>query len=253
MSSFYRTNVRKIEKYLKTEDYTESMLEAINSKVKTKILKFLTLNKDKEFILSDIAKYVKISKSRASEVLREQEEREVVKSRLIGKSIIYSLNLENENTKLILEFFERSRSGIEKILEEFVLSCKKKFSKNLVSVILFGSYARGTAHEHSDIDLLVVLNKLPEDWREKDKLMEEEVIFFLNKYHERIFPVLTTAEALEKNAEWPNPLFYGILLGYKAIYNPSYFENVMKTVKFRVKEKRPIYVESGKKWQLARI
>ena len=32
------------------------------------------------------------------------------------------------------------------------------------SIILFGSHARGTAHEHSDIDVAVILDRLDDDW-----------------------------------------------------------------------------------------
>jgi predicted nucleotidyltransferase len=32
------------------------------------------------------------------------------------------------------------------------------------SILLFGSYARGTAHEYSDIDVAVVLDKLDDEW-----------------------------------------------------------------------------------------
>ena len=32
------------------------------------------------------------------------------------------------------------------------------------SIVLFGSYVRGTAHEYSDIDVAVVLESLPGDW-----------------------------------------------------------------------------------------
>jgi predicted nucleotidyltransferase len=37
----------------------------------------------------------------------------------------------------------------------------QELGERLVSVALFGSVARGTAHEHSDIDLFVVIRDLP--------------------------------------------------------------------------------------------
>lgn len=41
-----------------------------------------------------------------------------------------------------------------------------------VSVILFGSYARGTAKEDSDIDIVILLDKEP-DWQERHKILNK--------------------------------------------------------------------------------
>ena len=53
------------------------------------------------------------------------------------------------------------RKNFEKALSEFLQFCKKKFRDELVSIVLFGSYARGTAKEHSDVDLLVIVERAP--------------------------------------------------------------------------------------------
>ncbi len=67
--------------------------------------------------------------------------------------------------------------------------CINKFSSDLVSIVLFGSYARGTATKYSDIDLLVIVKNIPEDWREQDKVLGDLELYFLKKYHKRIFPI----------------------------------------------------------------
>ena len=58
---------------------------------------------------------------------------------------------------------------IEKIKIEII---KKLEPLNLNKIILFGSYAYGTPHEDSDIDLYVVTNDdfIPQSWREKNQL-----------------------------------------------------------------------------------
>ena len=46
-----------------------------------------------------------------------------------------------------------------KLSEKLVYELKDKFHKDLHSVILFGSYAKGKAQEYSDIDILIILNR----------------------------------------------------------------------------------------------
>ena len=143
--------------------------------------------------------------------------------------------------------------NVELAIKEFVEACKKKFGDDLVSIVLFGSYARGNATRYSDIDLILVIKNLPSNTWERDKLIDEIVLRFLLEKHKRISPILVTPEELEKHAKWPNPLFYGILLGYKPLYGKKIFEDVMEIVKRRVAEKKPVYIEGGKKWELERM
>jgi predicted nucleotidyltransferase len=49
------------------------------------------------------------------------------------------------------------KNGIKKILEQFVKETKKRIP--VEKVILFGSYAKGTAKKFSDIDIAVISNK----------------------------------------------------------------------------------------------
>ena len=50
------------------------------------------------------------------------------------------------------------------------MNCLRVFTEQIRNhmeisqVILFGSYAKGTAHDESDIDVAVVVEKLTEDW-----------------------------------------------------------------------------------------
>lgn len=137
-------------------------------------------------------------------------------------------------------------------INEFVKSCKKKLGKKLVSIVLFGSVARGTARKGSDIDILVIAKNLPKDWRERDNTLDDIVMEILLKYSIRVFPIIVESTDIKASARWPNPLFYGMLLGYNVIYDEgSFFKSMMKIVKERIRIKKPIYVEGGRKWELA--
>lgn len=45
-------------------------------------------------------------------------------------------------------------------LNAFLAGLRRRFGTRLVSVRLFGSYARGQAHEDSDVDCLVLLDRV---------------------------------------------------------------------------------------------
>src|SRR5574341_1022066 len=49
----------------------------------------------------------------------------------------------------------------KQILNRFKQRLQEKFGANLLSLVLFGSVARGTAGDESDIDLLIILNETP--------------------------------------------------------------------------------------------
>lgn len=71
------------------------------------------------------------------------------------------------------------------ILDEVKVALKKLYKDNLVEIILYGSYARNDFNENSDIDLLVVLNKLDSAGKEIDKIVD--AIYEINlKYNSLI-------------------------------------------------------------------
>ena len=53
--------------------------------------------------------------------------------------------------------------SIEEILEQVIIKCKKH---EVSELILFGSWAKGTAGEHSDVDIAVTIGKDIEELRE---------------------------------------------------------------------------------------
>lgn len=139
------------------------------------------------------------------------------------------------------------------VLDEFMKKCEEKFRDNLVSIVLFGSYAIGTAKETSDIDVLVIAKDLPANTWERDELLDDitDEIFF--EYGEDIQPILATPRELKMHAEWPNPIFYGILFGYEVLYGSEFFDRIIKIVKERVREKRPVFIKGDKEWEIAKM
>ncbi len=62
--------------------------------------------------------------------------------------------------------------NIKPILEEFKTALKKLYGKKLKNIILYGSWARGMAKEHSDIDLVVILEGMVRPGKEIDRMID---------------------------------------------------------------------------------
>ncbi|MCH7812920.1 MAG: nucleotidyltransferase domain-containing protein [Planctomycetes bacterium] len=57
-------------------------------------------------------------------------------------------------------------------LDRFVDKVRQEYDGRLEKVILYGSRARGSADEGSDVDLLVVLKPLDDFWKELSRLQD---------------------------------------------------------------------------------
>ena len=85
---------------------------------------------------------------------------------------------------------------IADILEKYIAIVKENY--DVVAIILFGSYAKGTEHEDSDIDIAVVTDDI-----KTDKFDEEVKLTLLRrKIDSRIEPHIIKVEEYE-NDETP--------------------------------------------------
>jgi len=135
------------------------MVENINN-IKLDIISLFRNNYLNQFHIRLMAKLIGKSHVSLLPHLKEFEKDKMLISKEVGKSKVYSLNLNNNQVREFLSFAEKKKSlellskeiFIKKIYEEFI---------NLDlngSLILFGSYASKTHTEESDIDLLYLSN-----------------------------------------------------------------------------------------------
>ena len=57
----------------------------------------------------------------------------------------------------------------KQILNKFKRKLLIRFKDDLISLVLFGSVARGTARKESDIDVLIILKDAPDSYYERLK------------------------------------------------------------------------------------
>ena len=134
------------------------------------------------------------------------------------------------------------------VLDTIVERCKTILRETLVSVILFGSVARGLQDSRSDIDVLVVVSKdINSDF------LRDIRIEMLLTYSVKLDLILMSKQDVIDNFEHFSPLFLSFALGVSVLVDDGFFER--EYIKFlnQLKEENIKYVEGGKVWDLQEI
>jgi hypothetical protein len=118
-------------------------------------------------------------------------------------------------------------------LERFTALLHDHFSENLISVVLFGSWARGEARPDSDLDLLVVARGLPRSPLDRQALLFRLARRVSDEFADRVMPVaLTPAEA-----ERVKPFYLGMLSGHEVLRDSGrFFSGVLDRLRGRLAE-----------------
>jgi len=120
------------------------------------ILSYLSKNNTGESISSHIAKKLDLAAGSVHQILRQFEEKGIVQSRQLGKSIIYEIDRQSPLFKSFRIF--DNLLDLDDLFTRLKPMCRK--------IILFGSCATGDDTSQSDIDMLIVV-----DSEEREKVM----------------------------------------------------------------------------------
>ena len=116
---------------------------------------------------------------------------------------------------------ESGQEQANRVLEDVLNRVRQLLGDTLASVVLFGSRARGTAHPHSDIDLLIVARSLPdEEGRDELALDIAEMGF---DYGLPLQIILATLEETMLSAKTGAPLMFEIYDAHRIIYDKDGF------------------------------
>jgi len=176
-------------------------------KLELKIVDLLARNTERKFTINEVAKSLKEYYSFVHRTVNKLIKDSVITREKAGKSYLCSINLGAEKTVALIQLseiekkneFYISNKELKVILEDFVNSAESTISP--ISIVLFGSYTKGTATKESDIDILLIsktkagidkitkeiyakfgkeVNALaitPEDFRrQKDKALIKEIV-----------------------------------------------------------------------------
>lgn len=168
-------------------------------KLELKIVNLLAKDIEKKFTINEIAKNINEYYSFVHRTVNKMVKDNVIIKNRVGKSYLCSLNIENEKTLALIQLSEIEKKNefyninkeLKLILEDFIKSTESKI--DIISIILFGSYVKGTATKESDIDILLIS-------KEKtgiDKIVRE----IYAKYGKEINAIIMTPDDFKKQKD----------------------------------------------------
>lgn len=114
----------------------------------------------------------------------------------------------------------------------------ERFEDNLISLILFGSVARGTAGKESDIDLLIILKDAPDVYYERlEPVIDIELKLRESASEKEQAPLISTIILSEKEAMENRNIFLDMIDSSIILYDiNNFFKNRLKELKNRLSE-----------------
>ncbi|HAZ31820.1 MAG TPA: hypothetical protein DCY61_03865 [Dehalococcoidia bacterium] len=139
------------------------------------------------------------------------------------------------------------------LIEKLVEALKRKYGNRFISLIIFGSVARGEMRKDSDIDLLLIIDSIPKgrlerqkDFIEVEKDMEDYLnALFDEGYFVDFSPIIKTPE----EAMRISPLYLDMVEDAIIAYDTDdFFKNILENVRNKLKELGSKRISMGKKW-----
>jgi len=199
------------------------IINSDNMKLELKIVDLLARNIEKKFTINEIAKTLKKYYSFVHRTVNKLIKDGVITKEKAGKSYLCSINLENEKTIVLIQLseiekrseFYSSNKEIKLILEDFVKSAESIV--NPISIVLFGSYAKGTVTKESDIDILL----LSKTKAGIDRIAKE----IYAKYGKEINALIMTSDDFKKQKD--KVVIKEIINNHYVLYGAEKFVNLV--------------------------
>ena|SRR3989344_7947194 len=173
---------------MKYHNYLENLF---GSKVKIKLIRTLYKFKDRSFTLSELSRYSGITRQGIIKALDDLSGMNIIKLERIGNSIVIRLN-RNEFTNKILKIYELEEDTLNELIE--VLKSYFK-DKNIISLALFGSIAKGEENFNSDIDLLIITKNK----KLASKISEKCNLKMINKFGNVLMPYILNKDEFKRS------------------------------------------------------
>lgn len=180
-----------------------NMLDALFASTKQKVLALFFCNPEKSFLLSEV-----IDKAQAGSGSVQREVQRLKASQLItlykqGREKRYQANPDAPIFMELCNLFAKTQGSKQQLIQAL-----QPLDKQIKLALIYGSFAKGTDHANSDIDLLLV----------SDNLTLEEVFSTLEpvekKLERTVNPTLYTTPEFKARREKQHPFLTKLLNGH---------------------------------------
>ncbi|MBI4371210.1 MAG: nucleotidyltransferase domain-containing protein [Elusimicrobia bacterium] len=183
----------------------------------TRVLRFLWSSRS-EWSGREIARQTGLSAPACHETLKKLDARGLVQFRRISNLHLYTINPENYLVQNVFaRIFEAEAAMPEQILTVIKKTLADHRSSDVISIVLFGSMARGTERIGSDIDLLIVV-PTKEDLKKLEPRIEKLRALLFRRFSAPLSPYIQTPAELKRKHRQKLPLIQEILKDGRTVY-----------------------------------
>jgi len=175
----------------------------MRQKTLLKIIGLMRTNLDRGLTILEISKKLKIGYRPAYNHITEMEKEGIVHVEKVGSSKQCKLNLASPHARHLLESLDlekkeeicKKNPKLKAIFENLISKLTERYPSDIISVVLFGSYAKGTATKQSDVDLMFVVTDIKS--KPLRESIEGECASYQISYNIKISPLITNIEELK--------------------------------------------------------
>jgi predicted nucleotidyltransferase len=145
------------------------------------------------------------------------------------------------------------REKFQELEDKLLTGIRSFYGNRLISVVLFGSVARETTHFDSDIDMLIIVQGLPEGRMKRIRefeTVEKEIEPFLKSLQkEGIHTILSAILKSPDEARRGSPLFLDMVEDGKILFDKEgFFSSILEQLRSRLQALGAKRVWKGNAW-----
>ena len=148
--------------------YHDTLDEVLGNRVQLRLLRVLVRTKG-SFTGRELARLIEHSQNQTRLALEELERNGLVVRQSAGRAYLYSADMENI---LVTDLLDAGFRLEDALLDRLAAVYSDEIGRDLDSVILFGSVARGEEKPESDIDLVIVVKDKADLESTEDRVAE---------------------------------------------------------------------------------
>lgn len=205
----------------------KSLDNILNSKSKIAIIRlFVSKRADFKATGREIAKLTHFSAPATHAALKELFNQGILKLDNIGKQHIYSLDNNNRIVQKILKPMFKEEVSLKDELKDFLIRHIQKagLKKRIVSLLLYGSFQKGTAHEKSDVDIAIIIKNKKDKKEIEEKFLNEVSVKFHDYFKAHLDTYIKTEDEFCARLKKNLPPVSTLMKSYSVIYGKEPLE-----------------------------